>query len=57
MSDILQTSCKECGHECWHKANDDDYIYCPECGAKLNEYSSEDADSVHFRDAMEKEKQ
>lgn len=42
MPDILQTVCKECSHEVYHKHNDDDYIYCPECGAKLNEYSSGD---------------
>ena len=54
MNDILQTTCPECGHEVYRKANDDDYRVCPECWFRFNEYSSEDADGDHFRDATEK---
>jgi transposase len=42
--DRFQTTCRECGHEIYLRPQDDEYIYCPECGAKLNEYSSEDAE-------------
>lgn len=42
-TDILQATCPECRHECYRKRDDDDWLYCPECGAKLPQQSSEDA--------------
>lgn len=49
MNDILQTICPECGHEVYRKPHDDDYRFCPECGFRFNEYSSEDTDSGAFQ--------
>lgn len=48
---ILQTICPECGHECWRDITDEDWLFCPECGARLNQQSSEDADEgAQYRD-------
>lgn len=38
----LQAVCMECKYEIWRKAKDDDHLYCPECGARLRQQSSED---------------
>ena len=50
MNDILQTKCPECGHECWRKKNDNDWIYCPECGARLTTQGSEGENDGQFKE-------
>lgn len=41
--DIHQTDCRDCGAEIFRDITGEDHIICPYCGAKLNQYSSEDA--------------
>lgn len=42
-------TCPDCGNQYW---NDQavQHIICPHCGAKLNEFSSEDADDGKFKE-------
>jgi predicted nucleic acid-binding Zn ribbon protein len=47
---ILQTVCSECKKEIYRKKSEDDYLYCIECGAKLPQQSSEDADDGRFEE-------
>ena len=43
-----QTECPECHLDVWREQGQDKHVVCPHCGAKLNEYSSEDADEGVF---------
>ena len=42
------TKCLECYALIWHKIDKDNHLVCPECGAILNQQSSEDADEGTF---------
>ena len=46
-----QTTCVECLKEIWISKHDAPATHCPECGAKLPEQSSEDADDGYFAEA------
>lgn len=45
---VYQTKCRECYAKIWHKINEDNHLVCPECGARLNQQSSEDASEGNF---------